>query len=784
MSWRDSAVKVERYEDVVADSAEKPVASSWRDSAIKTEPVTKEEAVNPVETAAQAEEILEQEGGTFSDFMTGTATGATFGFADEISGMMGALGDKALETLGVFGEVTPEERSKSVLDRYREYRDEARQREKESFERSPIATTAGTVSGSLLIPGAGASNFIRGAGTVGGRIARAAGVSGAMGAVAGAGTSEAETVEGVGKDVLVGGALGSAAGGAIPATGVLGSAAIGKLKQAPMAEAAIESAKRAYQGTEVFGRKAFKALEDKVVTATKDVVETMKGGLNNLAKYQRHILDTSDAVVDVTPTMRGLRDASRTLREAPQRRGISSGLEISDAKELSNIANRYTNKSAFKGKVSSLRALKNTTEQMEKNLVKVHEGIKKDAAKFQMQSKALDNQIINAEQAHAKALERAAKATTDQSRVTSQDALDRASRRLDFLKQKKDFNGNQYRQSMQKRVEDYNASRMSVQQSKEALNTAQNEFREALELYRMQRRELQQIPLKQAYEQQRLLKSVEGLSKTGEAAALKSPEGSNLVQNLRRELAERNYAADPRLRAVNERLTKFNNVLESVGIEKISQESLTPANLPDFQAKFMDIIGKLDDQNMTGIQMRNRLNLLAEGMEDLLPEVSDKYVPLLRDLAKQYELIGPTTSRESIGGIRGPISQVMTALGEAGGKAARVVRDFAAEAGAPVREIVQDAASIGRSAVSGIDQAARWTANQIFDDIPGFLQSPAAQSLQSAGQSGQSLLRALNTMASDAGHNSRAMQHMIMQNPKYRELLGMTKEDLSGEEEE
>ena len=132
---------------------------------------------------------------TTKDFGTGTSQGLSFGFADEIvCGLKGTAGALAGEG--------------NYQDLYAKYRDIEREKVKEAEERSPIASMAGDITGSILpaivtgggslAPAAARIGLKQAAKMGAGQLAKTVGaktaVLAAEGALQGVGRSEAETI--------------------------------------------------------------------------------------------------------------------------------------------------------------------------------------------------------------------------------------------------------------------------------------------------------------------------------------------------------------------------------------------------------------------------------------------------------------------------------------------------------------------------------------------------------------------------------------------------------------
>lgn len=161
--------------------------------------------------------------GALRSGVLGAAQGGTFGFADEIGGLLGKL---FLSDPVKFGAAvqpspddTPEVRAmkeqllasqSSQPTNYERVRNLVRQEAKDARATHPGAYLTGEIAGGLAapIPGAGA---IKGA-TVGARLLKAAGTGAALGGIGAIGASEGKTAGDVAKDAALGTAIGAPAG--------------------------------------------------------------------------------------------------------------------------------------------------------------------------------------------------------------------------------------------------------------------------------------------------------------------------------------------------------------------------------------------------------------------------------------------------------------------------------------------------------------------------------------------------------------------------------------------
>lgn len=169
--------------------------------------------------------------------LKGAEQGVTFGFADELSGLLGA----GLE--GAFGDDRlPQESKIDQLKRmYDEYKMAAQGRYQAAEQADPTAFMVGDIAGSILTPGGAAKTIGTGLGKAGLKTAAKQGmIMGAgSGALEAAGRTEADlmSLEGL-TDVAIGTGLGTVAGGTI---GKIGS----KFEKDALEQAAKEAKREA-----------------------------------------------------------------------------------------------------------------------------------------------------------------------------------------------------------------------------------------------------------------------------------------------------------------------------------------------------------------------------------------------------------------------------------------------------------------------------------------------------------------------------------------------------------
>jgi hypothetical protein len=177
---------------------------------------------------------------TLSAFGRGAAQGATLGFGDEIQGALQAvLPPPGGDPRGYFG---------GMVERYRSERDAARGADRRAQQAHGAAYVAGSVVGSApaAIATGGMGGAAQGAG-LGARVLAGARAAAPMGAVYGAGTSEADSLGGLAFDTAVGGAGAAALGGGLPVVGEGVRRAAAPVARR-LSQAAIEQGRKALSG--------------------------------------------------------------------------------------------------------------------------------------------------------------------------------------------------------------------------------------------------------------------------------------------------------------------------------------------------------------------------------------------------------------------------------------------------------------------------------------------------------------------------------------------------------
>lgn len=228
-------------------------------------------------------EEVPSEIGMTESALRGAASGASFGFADELTAAAEAAGRSVLpESMGG-------DKLADLLENYRKYRGESREAYKAAEEANPATYMAGDIGAGvatgLLTGGAGAVANLGKVGIKQG-VKELAKMGAKQGATAGLGMSEADLTQGevggVAKDVLTGSVIGGAAGAVLP-TAVKGAGqALGAVGEFAMdkAPAMVKKGKQAFElakkGVKVVGTKAQEALDTESSKAANEIINAFK----------------------------------------------------------------------------------------------------------------------------------------------------------------------------------------------------------------------------------------------------------------------------------------------------------------------------------------------------------------------------------------------------------------------------------------------------------------------------------------------------------------------------
>jgi hypothetical protein len=178
--------------------AEEPKQPSWRDR-VKAEapaaPASGEPRMIP-----DSELVTAGVGGQADALMRGAAQGASFGFADELTALVGAIKDSATSDSVDFDQA------------YESWKNVVRKADKKAEDEHGKTFMAGNIAGGVgtaFVPGLGALNAGKGA-----KLGEVAGKAALQGGLTGVGSSESDTAGGMAVDAAKGAAIGGALGAA------------------------------------------------------------------------------------------------------------------------------------------------------------------------------------------------------------------------------------------------------------------------------------------------------------------------------------------------------------------------------------------------------------------------------------------------------------------------------------------------------------------------------------------------------------------------------------------
>lgn len=266
--------------------------------------------------------------------LRGIANGATAGFADEITGGGEALLDK----------LSGKNDAKSLMDLYRQHRDESRANYEQAKEDNPWTYGAGNLAGGVgtiaLTGGLGAGVE----GLSGAAALKAAAVQGAkLGAVQGVGEGTADLTQGdvggAAKEALTGGAIGGVAGGVMHGVGMLGGKALDVLKNTKFGSNAGTNYDLGKEGINLLNKDARFAVGQEPIEFGKEWSKKLFGKKTGLLSKKGKAID--DTVADITKKT----DAKKLVDDLTK---AISGLddrnpaEKADKETLTNLLKGFT----------------------------------------------------------------------------------------------------------------------------------------------------------------------------------------------------------------------------------------------------------------------------------------------------------------------------------------------------------------------------------------------------------------------------------------------------------
>jgi len=252
------------------------------------------------------EEISKLESG-----IRGAVDYGSFGFADEL--------EAALKSGAISGE------------EYEKKRDELRDVYKQAAEQNPLTYHGAGIAAGFALPIGGIGGLATKGATLGAKVVKSATMGAGMGALAGAGTSEAEDVGGILKDVGTGTAAGAIAGPAIEG----GLSALGRLGQAAYKnvgpiKAILDTAKFAAKGERIAGEEGGRISTEKALKAAEDVVKEIKTVQEAKNKAYRAAEETSTFEIKVADLKKKIADAE------------AKGADPTQLKNLKRLVNKLS----------------------------------------------------------------------------------------------------------------------------------------------------------------------------------------------------------------------------------------------------------------------------------------------------------------------------------------------------------------------------------------------------------------------------------------------------------
>jgi hypothetical protein len=277
----------------------------------------------------------------------GAAQGVSFGFADEITGGVEALWNKANGDPTEFGKL------------YAKARDESRANFDAAQKANPKSYLAGEVGGAVATAFVPGLNLAKGA-----SLAKVAGQAALMGGAAGAGYSTAEDAAGVVKDTVKGAALGAGVGAgahiAAPYVGKLATKAGNKLKgfaEKAAVNATGATGKQAANFSDDAGRQLldrkivrFGDSQEKIAARAADAVEEANKQIDGALTA----LEEKGVAVDANEIYKVGRETINKMKSDPSKADIAKMLEG----ELDNLFNATEARGSTRFPVKEAEAIK------------------------------------------------------------------------------------------------------------------------------------------------------------------------------------------------------------------------------------------------------------------------------------------------------------------------------------------------------------------------------------------------------------------------------------------
>lgn len=275
-------------------------------------------------------------GSGFGAAMRGYAQGGTFGFADEIGGVLGMADEAARRAFGSGGTYGDKPLREALVKRYLLERGSNREELAEAQVKHPVATGVAELAGGLAlpIPGAGAVKTAAQAGRVGQAALRAGALGVGVGAVSGYGRTQAPDLTGQLKDV----AQDAVTGGLVMAPLGAGAARLSSAK----AKAAQDALEKTQKEAEKAMRSARSALGGETSSGFR-TIEQLERALNDPGVDPA----ARQAALDFLTSPEGQALKNQVL-ESASRRGGGQVARIQDAEQAFADASAATDPAAVK----------------------------------------------------------------------------------------------------------------------------------------------------------------------------------------------------------------------------------------------------------------------------------------------------------------------------------------------------------------------------------------------------------------------------------------------------
>ena len=271
--------------------------------------------------------------------------GVSLNLSDELAGISGAAGFiSGSPDLSFKDVLSPGNKREQILDIYRQAREQERMRQKKVSKDFPIGSFATELVAGGLIPGSAA---LKGAKTLKDATIASAKVGAGAGAISGFGASESEDPSTLGKDVAIGATAGVTAGAALPSAAALASGTGKLLKglgssliETPIVRDPLTAGKAGLQGrlisTETGRRELDKGLEN-ISGKLLDDVKKIKGNLSKEYTKLFNDLEQNNVKIESKEVLEGALQELQTLKNNPK----TDKKSVQEITELEDLFSTY-----------------------------------------------------------------------------------------------------------------------------------------------------------------------------------------------------------------------------------------------------------------------------------------------------------------------------------------------------------------------------------------------------------------------------------------------------------